>query len=194
MRLPCASVMFSQVLFSVAVGFFAWDLYVCIAEAWGPLFMLHAVACGFVFMGGLRPFLLHMGCICLLFEASTVFLHLRRIAIDLQWSRTFPSIVSHLSLAFALVFFVVRILVGLSASALWWVGMLSRLSDGTAHSVLIYWIYLACNALLCGLNIYWFWGIIQQARKAGKAKFGSPGAAGTAAAEAALAAIDDKNM
>jgi hypothetical protein len=178
-----------QVLFSVAVGFFAWDLYVCIAENWGPLYIVHAIACGFVFLGGIHPFLMHMGSVCLLFEASTVFLHLRRMAIDLKWSKYSPSIVSDLSMAFGLVFFVTRIVVGLTASYFWWFGMLSRIGDGTAHSIPIYCTYLACNALLCALNVYWFVGIVGQGLRAAKAK-----ADGNATSEEAAAAADEKSM
>lgn len=99
-------------------------------ENWGAAFLLHAVACLFVFVGGLRPFLHHMGTvrplraaqartgrrvitrgarafagcaprsatprgrvlaptqICLLYELSTPFMHLRRILIDVGLGHT----------------------------------------------------------------------------------------------------------
>jgi len=173
-----------QALFAVAAGYFVWDIYVCVSEGWGLAYIAHGVACGFVFLGGLHPFLMHMGCICLLYEASTVFMHLRRFAIDMRWARARPGIVAQLSQAFGAVFFVVRILIGMPASAVWWVKMLAHLEEGTAHSVPVFVAYLACNTLLCGLNLYWFGLVVRQGLKARAA----PGKA-----DDALSQVDEKS-
>ena len=167
----------------MCVGYFVWDIYVCIAEGWGAAYIVHGVTCGFVFLGGLHPFLGHMGCVCTLFEASTVFMHLRRFAIDLRWTKLRPGIVVELSQAFALVFFVVRIAIGMPASAMWWVTMVGNMQSGVAHSVPVYMAYLASNVVMNGLNAYWFFLIIQQGLKARNAK---------GKMEDAAAAVDEK--
>lgn len=73
-------------------------------------------------------------------------------------------------LMFALTFFVARIIVGLTSSFLWWGTMLSNLNEGRAHSPIIYIVYLTSNAILSGLNIFWFVQIIMTLRKAAGAK------------------------
>jgi hypothetical protein len=153
----------AQFTFAVAVGFFLWDIYVCVAYNWGWMFIVHGVLGCFVYLAGLRPFLHHIGMVSLLYETSTIFMHLRRFAIAYDWNRMVPGVIDQLSWAFAFAFFVARILIGLTSSVLWWIQMYDYVLVGRAHSVLVYSLYVASNLVFCGLNINWFRQIVQTA-------------------------------
>ena len=70
----------------------------------------------------LYPFLPRMGCICLLFEASTPPLCMRTILKIFGRGKT--RLFDQASLWFGVLFFIARILIGVPASALWWNDML----------------------------------------------------------------------
>jgi hypothetical protein len=163
----------AQALFAAAAGYFLWDVVVCLVEGWGGAFLAHAVSCLFVFGGGLRPFLHWMGCVCLLFEWSSPFMHSMRIMQSLGLDQGTPFTL--VGAAFTATFFVARIAVGLPASALWWGDMLALIHSGRAHSDALAAGFLACNALLCGLNVYWFWLILGHTCKKCRAPKGARG-------------------
>lgn len=139
-----------------AVGFFTWDVFMCLTEGWGAAFLMHGVAVLSVYLAGLYGFVPFMACVCVLYEASTPFLHARKVMITLGWAKTHPVVFGHLTTAFGLVFFLARIVVGLATSISWWTDMLTHLEDGTYHSFPVFIMYLVCNVLLSGLNIWWF--------------------------------------
>ncbi len=150
----------------VASGFFLWDLYSCLTSAWGGFFTAHAAVSLFVFAASLRPFLHHIGCVFLMYEASTVFMHLRHFAMELNWSATIPGVYDALSIAFATMFFIARILIGLPISVYWWWHMIAYIMRGEAHSVPVYVGYLFANAVITGLNIIWFSKIVSLVSRA----------------------------
>jgi len=119
-------------------------------------YLAHGIAVLSVYTAALFPVFLHMACICLLFEASTPFLHVRKMMLTFGWAKSRAAIFNTASLAFVGVFFLSRIVVGLWASGVWWVNMLERLQTGNHHSVTIMLLFLAANFLLCGLNVMWF--------------------------------------
>ena len=143
-------------LVAPAVGFFTWDVITCTLEGWGLAYFVHGVAVLAVYTAGLYGFLPYMACVCLLYEASTPFLHLRKVMLSFGYAKSHPDAFTAVTLVFALAFFLSRIVVGLSTSAFWWADMLTHLADGTYHSLPVYIMFLACNAVLSGLNIWWF--------------------------------------
>ncbi|KAA0167092.1 hypothetical protein FNF27_06284 [Cafeteria roenbergensis] len=156
----------AESLMHVASGFFLWDLYSCLTSAWGGFFTAHAAVSLFVFAASLRPFLHHIGCVFLMYEASTVFMHLRHFAMELNWSATIPGVYDALSIAFATMFFIARILIGLPISVYWWWHMIAYIMRGEAHSVPVYVGYLFANAVITGLNIMWFSKIVSLVSRA----------------------------
>lgn len=153
-----AEVPLTRHLCNVAVGYFLWDLTYCWND--GAVYVVHGVACLAVFAGALRPFLHHMALVTLLFEASTPFMHLRRILIDSdEASGLVFSLVHH---AFAATFFASRIAHGLFACALWWREVEGALASGSlgAERAPMVRMYQALCLLLCGLNMFWFFAKI----------------------------------
>ena len=127
---------------------------VCVSEDWGVFFVIHGLTSFLVFLGGLRPFLHHMGTLCLLYELSTPFMHWRRALIETTPKAT--QLIQLSTYVFGATFFVCRIVIGYSTSLWWWFRMLGLWSDGTAHSYTIFAIYLFSNIFLSGLNGFWF--------------------------------------
>lgn len=152
----------------VAVGYFIWDVVLCLRESWGLDYLAHGVAVLSVYAAALYPVFHHMACICLLFEASTPFLHVRKAMLSFGWAKTHPAAFKASSLAFAGVFFLSRIVVGLGASAVWWGNMLQRLQTGEHHSLSIMVLFLVANTLLNGLNVMWFAQMMQAAFNSSK--------------------------
>ena len=152
----------AQRAYAFSCAFFIWDAMVCLRDRWGFGFVCHAVACSFCYAAGMQPFLHHIGCFFLLYEASTPFLHLR-------W---FMRVAGHgegaayvrVSQAFAAAFGFVRIVLGLPISAAWWTRMVPLLASSAGadrlaeHGVspITVVLYLACNIILNFLNIAWF--------------------------------------
>ena len=152
----------AQRAYAFSCAFFIWDAMVCLRDRWGFGFVCHAVACTFCYAAGMQPFLHHIGCFFLLYEASTPFLHLRwfmRVA-----GRGESAAYVRVSQAFAAAFGFVRIVLGLPISAAWWTRMVPLLgsSAGAARlaehgiSPVVVVLYLACNIILNFLNIAWF--------------------------------------
>lgn len=148
-------------LTALAASFFVWDLVVCALDGESVAYFFHGAACLFVFLAGLRPFQQYMCLVVLLFESSTPFLHLRKFLIQTQRGDGLAYTV--VSVLFALFFFVSRIAVGLPASYAWWKRMLALLASGDAHNEVVVYLYLACNLLLCGLNLWWMLQIVRLA-------------------------------
>eukprot|EP00472_Partenskyella_glossopodia_P004392 CAMPEP_0197515864 /NCGR_PEP_ID=MMETSP1318-20131121/848_1 /TAXON_ID=552666 /ORGANISM="Partenskyella glossopodia, Strain RCC365" /LENGTH=254 /DNA_ID=CAMNT_0043064335 /DNA_START=173 /DNA_END=937 /DNA_ORIENTATION=- len=99
---------------SVAAGFFAWDLYLCVSHfsVFGMEFVIHAsfclvtyLICGYVQE---HPFAWHASSL-LMFELSTPFLHSRWAMIEFKWD---PQLITYFTYMFAAAFFVARILWG----------------------------------------------------------------------------------
>jgi hypothetical protein len=131
-----------------------FDIYLVLAEDWGMVFVYHAFAAFLIYLGGLRPFLHHMGSVCLLYELSTPLMHLRRHLIEVAPER--QDLIAAANYAFGAVFVVARLVVGLSASAFWWVRMFGLWAAGEQHSSVLFALYLLSNLFLNGLNVYWF--------------------------------------
>ena len=71
-----------QAVIGVAIGYFAWDLFICVRYGFGVAFFIHAVLCLSLYsyaVGTVPPFLLYYGCVFLVWEVSTPFLNARHL-------------------------------------------------------------------------------------------------------------------
>lgn len=153
----------SQTTFAVSAGYFAWDIYYVLLrdEKLDVAFAIHAVSCFFCYLFGQYPFLNYWGVYFLLFELSTPFMHARKALLLLgrKDSLWFPKIEAAFGASFAFA----RILVGIPMSALVWRDLLSLLNTPEkVHSAIVVYYYLVANTALCGLNMFWFWGMMKK--------------------------------
>jgi hypothetical protein len=163
-RLPLA-----RLMYAVATGYFAWDIVVVLVlePKIDIMFLLHAVFCFFAYLFGQYPFLNYYGVFFLLFELSTPLLHLRHFMV--AYSGDSPSLawaIAGVEVAFALVFFVVRIAVGFPMSALVWRDLLELLGREVKpdenHPTFVAVFYLVANTGLCGMNLAWFYFMVKK--------------------------------
>lgn len=147
----------SQFHFSVAAGYFAWAAVVTLVYRGSKISLAHHVACSLVYLLTLRPFLHYIGNLFLLFQASTLLIDLNSLSKVLQW----PAIVSdRLRTAHSIVFFVIRLGVGLPLSAFWIQDMMGLLESGLVHSTSSVFFMLGVNAIINFLNLYWGFGML----------------------------------
>lgn len=109
-----------------------------------------------------------MAGVCLLFEASTPFMHARLslIAADAAKGPLF----SVVQLLFAATFFATRIAYGYWRCLLWWISVERLLAAGAIHSVPMLRVYQAACIFLCGLNGFWFSKMLAMAFGGGKGR------------------------
>ena len=153
----------------VAVGFFIWDLYVSVVDGFGPAFIFHGLACVWVFTVALGPIMHSMAFVALGFEASTPFLHLRRVLIMAGQSE--GALFTAAQGAFAVTFFLARIAIGWPTCAAWAVAGLAEIRSPSANQAqaAIFFGYMALCASLSCLNAYWMYEIVGAAlRSSGK--------------------------
>lgn len=101
----------------IALSFFIWDIFVCIADREPLLFWVHAFASFFTFLVALQPLSQGMASVVLLQETSTIFLHLRKYAI--QAGRTDTAFFKVVNVTFGLTFVLFRIVVGYTSCFFW---------------------------------------------------------------------------
>jgi hypothetical protein len=138
-----------------------WDVVVVVLYGEGFGFLLHAVGCLFMFSNCHYPYIQYYGCIFLLYELSTPFLHLRGLLINAKC--TDGILFKTVQFLFALTFFVVRIVIGWPTLIGWIQDMWGQYQSGQAHSELLILIYLFFGLSLNILNIYWFFIIVKNA-------------------------------
>ena len=122
----------AQKAFTVTIGFMVWHVAIelVLMEKVDPAMLAHGVLCAVVFLLGLHPFLHHMGTLMLAFEFSTLFLNTRHML--LSCDITEHPLLSLSEVLFTLSFIVVRIVIGLPVSFVWWGDMIHLLSSGTS--------------------------------------------------------------
>lgn len=100
-------------VYSVAIGFFAWDCCICVAhlQEYGWQFLVHAVACLSVYLFSMTPFAMYYGAVFLLFELSTPLLNMNWFLHKCDMAGTAWHQLN--GVVFAAVFLVVRICFGL---------------------------------------------------------------------------------
>jgi len=150
----------AMLAFAIASGYFLWDIKFCLTEQkFNPGFTLHACLCFLVYLFGQYPFLNYHGSFFLLFEASTLFMNARKFLLIM--GQTNHPLLPLMSQLFAITFFLVRIVGGITVSTSFFRAVLKLLQDGTAHSRLICYYYLSSNLALNGLNLFWFAQILR---------------------------------
>ena len=66
----------TQWVFTVSLGYFIWDLFICIKENWGIDWKIHAIFCVAMYALATVQHSMHRwGLMVLFYEFSTVFLH-----------------------------------------------------------------------------------------------------------------------
>jgi hypothetical protein len=160
-----------QFLFSFTVGFFVFELAAILLfynDVGDMPSLMHAIACMYVYGFCQYPFLPWMGCFCLLFELSTPALKLSRFTELVDPSCTV--LIARCRLAFAIIFPVVRIFLGVPVSILWQLDMVKLLGEDRCHSAPVVIGYMVLNVFLNALNLFWFLKIVKGAMKPGKKK------------------------
>jgi hypothetical protein len=118
-----------------------------------------------------NPFLHYMSIVCLLFEASTPFLHIRAALIQSRSATgTGFAIVQAL---FGITFFLTRIVFGYWkcwGPGQWNDQMQGLVASGTAHSVQVVRMFQVSCAILSCMNAYWIYGIVGAAFRGEKKK------------------------
>lgn len=128
-------------------------------------YTLHALGCLYMFSNCLHPFMQFYGCLFLLYEFSTPFLHVRSFLLEMKKTETRTFAISQL--LFALSFFLVRIVIGWPTLIGWASETIAVLRAGT-HSQPLLIMYLVFGFSLNILNIYWFYLIARRALKSRK--------------------------
>ena len=153
---------------AVAAGYFLWDVAVCIynSDIYEAAFLAHAVACFFVYLFSLRPFLTRYAPVFLLFEASTVPLNIHWFLDRVGLEKSTLKFVNAVLLM--IVFFIARICFGLYSSYSFFNDVFVR--EWHRVPVLIAVYYGLANILLNGLNIVWFRKMVRMAINIAKGK------------------------
>lgn len=162
----------SELTMIVSSGYFLWDTVVVLIFQEEATFLLHAVGCLFMYMNCLYPFIQYYGCVFLLYELSTPFMHLRTFMI--QAKNSDGKMFFAAQLAFAITFFLARILIGLPTLWGWIQEMWHYYLSEQAHSSDLVLLYLFFGISLNTLNVYWFAGILQRAINMKKKSKSSP--------------------
>lgn len=125
-------------------------------------FLVHASLALFCFFSSLYPFLHYYGCYFLgCFEISTPYLHVREIVRKLD--REDHWLYNSMGILFAILFTVCRIMLGTFVSYHWQSDMWALYTSGQAHSNFVVLFYMLSNAVLMGLNYFWFTQIVRGA-------------------------------
>lgn len=151
---------------AVTVGYFVWDVYVCIRyfHLFGVAFLGHAVAALYVFSLTLIPFCQPWLPGFLIFELSTPFVNFNWYASRLPKGTFAPWMVVANGLVLMAVFFVVRIVWGFRAIylVLWSLYLRWDTLLAPAHVPVI---VVGLNMFLNVLNVFWFLKMVKIARK-----------------------------
>lgn len=160
---------FGGFISAISIGYFVWDLYVCLRyfKLFGPGFLFHAVAALYVFSACLYPFCLPWIPAFLLFEASTPFVNMNWFASRLPAGTFSDKFVMINGLLLMITFFVVRLVWGIYA-------VVVVAGDMWQVRQYIAWFLpvsiLSLNAILDGLNAFWFYKMVAIAKRKFKGK------------------------
>lgn len=167
----------AQFMIAFSSGFFLWNLF---ADHSTVSKIMHHVSCIFVYTFALYPTFHLMALICLLWEGSTPLLSIRSMLILMKRNNT--PLFGVVNTLFAVVFFVIRILVGVPSSVLWWIRVVPHVfGEPTGggvplHSHAVIYAYLGGNILLNGLNVWWMVAFLRRFFKSKKSVSARDGA------------------
>ncbi|GMM33213.1 Tda4 protein [Saccharomycopsis crataegensis] len=155
---------------SITVGYFIWDLLVCLKyfDLFGFEFLLHAVASLFVFSTTFMPFFQYWVPRFLIFEASSPFVNINWFIANSKgakgWlSSTTLNVVNGLLLMLS--FFSVRIIWGFYAIYLVMCLLCNQWNDLTSIEQIVASIVVGLNFSLDVLNLFWFKKMVRIAKK-----------------------------
>ncbi|CUM66248.1 uncharacterized protein PRCAT00003908001 [Priceomyces carsonii] len=149
---------------SMTVGYFAWDLMVCVQyfRLFGIGFLLHAFAALYVFICALRPYSMPWAPAFLLFELSSPFVNINWFASRLPQGTFSEKTILINGLLLLFTFFSVRIAWGFYAVSLIAYDMFRVRSEAPIFLPLS---ILGLNLVLDVLNVYWFSKMLRIAYK-----------------------------
>lgn len=149
---------------SMSCGYFIFDLVYCLTRSKVEMgFVVHAVACALCYFFSQFPYLHWYGPRFLLFELSTPFLNVMLLLRQLGHTGRAHDIAQTL---FGYSFMVVRIFYGIFLSWGFWIETSDLLRNGNPHSVFVVVYYMAANAALTSLNLFWFSQMLKKRSKA----------------------------
>ncbi|CAN6671174.1 hypothetical protein TRVA0_044S00562 [Trichomonascus vanleenenianus] len=146
---------------AMAAGYFVWDSLVCAYyyKLFGPGFLVHGLASLFVFIQGMRPYIMYYTPIFLLFEASTPFVNIHWFASHLP-KGTIPDWLYVLNGVLLIVtFFFVRVLWGFYHAYFVACDILS-LRARQSHPLWLPIATLTANISLDTLNLFWLYKMV----------------------------------
>lgn len=152
---------------SVTIGYFIWDLYVCLKyfQLFGAGFLVHAVSALYVFLTTLIPYMQPYVPVFLIFELSSPFVNINWYASRLPTGTIPEKVVVINGILLMVSFFLVRVVWGFYAAIkaffiCWEVrDQLPAFYIPTVYSL---------NITLDFLNLYWFTKMVQIAVKKAK--------------------------
>ncbi|CUE99299.1 transmembrane protein, putative [Bodo saltans] len=149
------------------VGYFLWDLLVCVGYRWGAMWTIHAIVSflgtyflAFPFSDQYAAYYTGM------FETSNAFIHSAAL---LKMLKIHLGLASLLEYIFAGLFFFIRVLGGTFVTLSWYVDMVPRLLAGRGHSHFTIAVCLLSVAVVMVLQYVWFWEIVKIATGRGDA-------------------------
>eukprot|EP01084_Bolivina_argentea_P001444 2667_1 len=99
----------SHYVFLISLGYFIWDLFICIKENWGIDWKMHALFCVLMYGIAVCKHTFHRwGLMVLFYEFSTIFLH----CYIFLYYYGYKTLASRLKIIFGIAFFFCRIIVG----------------------------------------------------------------------------------
>lgn len=149
------------------VGYFLWDVLVCVGYRWGPLWIIHAIASflgtyflAFPFSDQYAAYYTGM------FETSNAFIHSAALLKMLNMHLGLATVLEYM---FAALFFIIRVLGGTFVTLSWYADMVPRLMAGRGHSHFTIVSCLVLVAIVMVLQYVWFWEIVKIATGRGDA-------------------------
>mmetsp|Transcript_5921 Transcript_5921/g.6418 ORF Transcript_5921/g.6418 Transcript_5921/m.6418 type:complete len:315 (+) Transcript_5921:130-1074(+) len=143
----------------VIVGYFLWDIIVCVAYNWGFMWTVHAVASftgtyflAFPFSDQYATYYSGM------FETSNAFIHGAALLKMLDSNLRLASILEYI---FAALFFCIRVIGGTIVTSRYYMDMVPVLMAGKGHSHATIASCLFLVAVVMILQYVWFWEIIR---------------------------------
>ncbi len=178
----------SRTLTYSSCAYFVWDVLVCIMDGEGVGYHVHAWACLLTFFTGMQPFLSGWAPFVLMFEASTPFLHIRKVMI--QAGAASGPLWGVVNAAFGLTFLVFRIIIGYPGFFIMDCMLVNLLASGAAHNTAVVCQFLLLSVVLGGLNAWWGWLIVKGAIGGNKPRT-KPTASAVANKDASAAVVPD---
>lgn len=161
---------FVQFAAANGVAFFMWNIWAENSRVFvGLPNFIHHVCCLICFVFMQYPFSPRVASVLMLFEASTPPLCAFNILklFDLEHTPLYGKF----RLAFAVLFFIFRLALGIPQTVLWYADMYALYNDQTRqiHSMKVFSMSLLLPVPYFGVQFYWFWLIARAAvRKRGK--------------------------